>query len=125
MKKYLSLMRIKHYIKNLLIFLAILCSGKLLNIEYLKITIIEFISFCFIASAVYVVNDIVDVEKDRKYKIKKERPIASGAISIKKAKIFFLALVGISILIQFTLYKVNWLSYICSHLEHSGMQHPR
>lgn len=111
MKKYLSLMRVNHYIKNLLIFLAILYNGKMLNIEYLKITIISFFSFCFIASAVYVFNDLIDVENDKNHPIKKKRPIASGAISIKKAILFFLFLIIISLSIQTLLFITNILTY--------------
>lgn len=94
----------------MLIFLPILYSGKIFHIKDLSITIIAFLSFSLIASAVYVQNDILDVEKDRKHPKKKERPIAKGTISIKNAKIFFCALVIISLLIQFTLYKINLLT---------------
>ena len=100
MKKYL-----------LLIFLAIIYNGNLLNIHYLKITTISFFSFCLMASAVYVLNDLVDIEKDRKHPTKKKRPIASGAIGIKKAIAFFIILVIGSILIQSFLWIGNILSY--------------
>lgn len=111
MKNYLSLMRVKHYIKNLLIFLAILCSGRFFHREDLILTIVEFISFSLIASSVYILNDIKDVEKDRKHPRKKERPIAKGTISIKKAQIFFFILIIMSMFIQLTLLKTNLLSY--------------
>lgn len=111
MKKYLSLMRIHHYIKNLLIFLAILYNGKLFNIEYLKITTISFFSFCLIASSVYVFNDLIDIENDKKHPVKKQRPLASGSICVKKAILFFLFLIITSISIQILLFKMHVLTY--------------
>jgi 4-hydroxybenzoate polyprenyltransferase len=47
-----------------------------------------FVAFCFISSAVYVINDIIDADKDRGHPIKNKRPIASGKVDIKKAIIF-------------------------------------
>ncbi len=85
MKKYLKLMRIKHYIKNLLILLPIIFSGNITNIEILKIGFLGFISFSLISSVVYIINDIRDKEKDSKHPTKKNRPIANGSVSVKKA----------------------------------------
>ena len=65
LKNYLKLIRIKHYLKNLLVFAPLLFSGNLFESNNLINTILAFISFSFIASVVYVINDIRDVEKDR------------------------------------------------------------
>ena len=56
----------------------------MLNGKLFLITLTEFLAFSFIASAVYVFNDIQDVEKDRKHPVKKNRPIASGRDKYKK-----------------------------------------
>lgn len=85
--EYLKLLRVKHYIKNLLIFLPIVFAGKLFEQEYWMGLIGGFIAFCLMSSVVYVVNDIKDVEKDRLHPVKKNRPVAAGSIS-KKAAIF-------------------------------------
>lgn len=92
LKNILKLMRIKHYLKNGLIFLPLIFNSQLFEIKPLLMTFYGFISFCLISSAVYVINDIKDVEKDRMHKIKKNRPIASGAISIKEAILLFIVL---------------------------------
>jgi decaprenyl-phosphate phosphoribosyltransferase len=92
MKKYLKLMRVKHYIKNMLIFLPIIFSGGVFAPGLFVKVLIGFISFSLVASAVYVVNDIHDMEYDRSHDLKKARPIASGEISIKKAWIMVGAL---------------------------------
>ena len=85
MKHYLKLMRVHHYIKNFLVFAALACSGQLFNLEKLKTGIAAFISFCMISSVVYIINDICDVEKDRKHPTKCKRPIAAGTVSVKRA----------------------------------------
>lgn len=92
LKNILKLMRIKHYLKNGLIFLPLIFNSQLFEIKPLLMTFYGFISFCLISSAVYVINDIKDVEKDRMHKIKKNRPIASGAISIKEDILLFIVL---------------------------------
>lgn len=105
MKKYIKLLRVKHYIKNLLIFLPLVFSGNLFNIHLLFIATLEFLSFSFIASAVYIFNDIQDVEKDRKHPVKKNRPIASGEVGIKKAYLIFTIMLIVSLGTQTILYK--------------------
>ena len=85
MKYYLKLMRVHHYIKNLLVFAALACSGQLFNFEKLTAGIAAFIAFCMVSSVVYIINDIRDVEKDRKHPTKCNRPIAAGTVSVKSA----------------------------------------
>ncbi len=85
MKHYLKLMRVHHYIKNLLVFAALACSGQLFNLERLTAGIAAFIAFCMVSSVVYIINDIRDVEKDRKHPTKCKRPIAAGTVSVKCA----------------------------------------
>lgn len=89
---YLKLMRIKHYFKNLLIFLPLIFSGKLLEYNSLVKCICGFIIFSLVCSIVYIINDINDREKDKLHEKKKNRPIASGKVSIKEAIILILIL---------------------------------
>lgn len=103
MKKYFKLLRVNHYVKNTLIFLPLIFSGSLLNIKLLITTCIAFVSFSLITSVVYIFNDLCDVEKDRKHPTKKLRPIASGQISMKRAKIILCILLIISMIIQILL----------------------
>ena len=99
MKPYIELMRVKHYIKNLVIFLPLVFSVQLLDIKKFTVSFIGFLGFCFLSSIVYIFNDIQDVEKDRKHKVKKTRPIASGKISKKRA----IGCIGILLIIWLTL----------------------
>lgn len=105
LKNILKLMRIKHYLKNGLIFLPLIFNSQLFEIKPLLMTFYGFISFCLISSAVYVINDIKDVEKDRMHKIKKNRPIASGAITIKEAILLFIVLTISSLCINIFIIK--------------------
>lgn len=97
MKDYLKLIRVKHYLKNLLIFFPLFFSSNLFNVELLIKTILAFLSFCFACSIIYIINDINDKDKDKLHEKKKHRPIASGKISIKKAyaTVFVLCLLSI------------------------------
>lgn len=97
---YLKLMRPKHYIKNFLIFLPLLFSGKLLDFSNILITLGGVICFSLMASSIYIINDIKDKDKDRNHKTKCNRPIASGKISVKNAIIFlFVLLILVTVLI--------------------------
>ncbi len=97
---YIKLMRVHHYIKNILIFMPILFSKNILNLELLVKAILGMIAFSLMASIVYIINDIMDVEADRKHETKKFRPIASGVVSIKEAMILAVILLILSVLIN-------------------------
>ena len=104
-KNYLKLIRVKHWLKNGLVFLPIFFSINLLNIDYLASCLIAFFVFSFTASIVYVINDMTDIEKDKLHPVKKNRPLASGAVSIIEAKIL-IALLGVGIIVlSYFLYK--------------------
>ncbi len=87
MKKYLKLMRVHHYIKNLLVFAALICSGQFFDLKKLVECAIAFVAFCLLSSVVYIINDIKDKEKDSRHPTKCKRPIAAGTVSVKKAEI--------------------------------------
>lgn len=91
MKQYLRLLRIKHYIKNLLVFLPLVFS-KELRIESITLTALAALAFCLVSSAIYIVNDIKDRKKDARHSTKCKRPIASGAVPVGSAAILAVAL---------------------------------
>lgn len=94
--QYLQLIRVHQWIKNGFVFLPIFFAGELLNRDLLNKSIIAFFSFSFIASSIYIINDYVDIEKDRKHPEKKNRPLANGTISKKEAVIVFFILFFLS-----------------------------
>lgn len=100
LKPYVKLMRIHHYIKNLLVFAALAFSGQFFVWEKLFTGIIGFASFCMISSTVYIINDICDRKKDQGHPVKRNRPIASGEVSVKNAKLLVFILLFGSIILQ-------------------------
>jgi 4-hydroxybenzoate polyprenyltransferase len=78
----IRLMRPKHYLKNVLIFLPLVFAHQLGNFETIRRTLIGFAAFSAVASVVYIVNDLRDVELDRQHPTKRNRPIASGAVPV-------------------------------------------
>jgi decaprenyl-phosphate phosphoribosyltransferase len=86
MKDYLALFRISQYTKNLFIYLPLFFALKLTDLHLIVKVTEAFIAFSFIASAVYIFNDLCDLEDDRRHPQKRNRPIASGRISGTKAK---------------------------------------
>ncbi len=107
MKKYLKLIRIKHYLKNILIFLPLIFGQALLNSSKLLSCFIGFISFCLMSSCIYIINDLKDLERDKTHPIKCKRPIASGEVSKNKAKILSVILFVISISLNVLIYYVS------------------
>lgn len=79
-KNYIRLLRPGQYIKNLFIFLPLFFSAKMGHCDLLAKNLASFIAFCLIASAVYILNDLGDVDDDKRHPVKRFRPLASGHI---------------------------------------------
>ncbi|MEG0187230.1 MAG: UbiA prenyltransferase family protein, partial [Algoriella sp.] len=101
MLNYLKLIRINQWIKNLFVFLPIFFSGNLLNSDYFIQSFYGFLIFSFVASSIYIINDYVDIEKDKKHPEKKNRPLASGKISKNNALVLFFILVIITSILTY------------------------
>ncbi len=83
----LKTMRPKHWVKNLVVFAALLFSVSFFNLAKDIKVLITFILFCLLAGSVYIVNDIADREEDKKHPQKSKRPIASGKLGVWPAGI--------------------------------------
>lgn len=103
MRKYLKLMRIKHWLKNGLIFLPIVFSNKLFQADYFFKGILGFFGFSLAASSIYIINDLKDIENDRRHVSKCKRPLASGEISPKRAIILCIILILLACLLNFAI----------------------
>jgi 4-hydroxybenzoate polyprenyltransferase len=97
--------RPKEWIKNVFVFAGLLFSGKFNQSHDVLEAFITFVSFCLISSAGYFVNDLIDVELDRKHPKKRFRPLAARELSEAAAKAIAPALAVVAIAIAFT---VNW-----------------
>ena len=100
-----KIIRIKQWYKNIVIFLPLVFSLSLLNLDSIYLTIVGFIALSLASSALYIRNDILDIEFDKQHPIKKFRPLASGQISKKNAYIIFVLLLSSSLIIAAIL---NW-----------------
>ena len=85
--KYLRLIRVHQWIKNVFVFVPLLFSLNLFEEKYFITTFFAFLVFCLASSAIYVINDLVDIESDRAHPTKRKRPLASGEISKQNAVI--------------------------------------
>jgi len=101
MKKYVKLLRVEQWVKNLFVFVPLFFSGNIRNLDLLTKSIFAFIIFSLAASVVYILNDYNDIEADRKHPEKRRRPLASGAISKSKAIGIFIGLIIADIALVF------------------------
>jgi 4-hydroxybenzoate polyprenyltransferase len=111
----IKLLRPKHWLKNLLIFFPPFLGGLLSHPMLLRQGLLPFICFCFASSAIYVFNDIQDREKDRHHPVKKNRPLASGKISITTAYFLSLFLLAAAIFLGYSI-SLNFFLLLLSYI---------
>ena len=85
-------MRPRQWIKNVVIFAPLVFDIKLFDPTYLARTVAGFVMLCVISGTVYIINDLADIEKDRQHPRKRNRPLASGALSTRLAVIAAVAI---------------------------------
>ena len=107
---YLKLIRVQQWVKNVFVFVPLLFSHNLFEREYFLIALFAFFLFSLASSAIYVINDLIDVESDRAHPSKKNRPLPSGAISKPAAVITFIVIL---IVIGLLLPNFNYDFIIC------------
>lgn len=76
-----KMIRPQQWVKNLFVLFPVVFAQKLLDRDRVLSAAAGFACFCFLASAVYILNDLIDIEADRAHPVKKNRPIASGKVS--------------------------------------------
>lgn len=96
MKHYITLLRPKHWAKNLFLFVPPFFAGKFFELDKIGLLVGGFFAFSFLASSIYIINDYRDVEDDRKHPEKSKRPIASGKVNKNLALVIsvFLTIAG-------------------------------
>ncbi len=85
LRALLKTMRPRQWTKNAFVFAALVFDGKLTQAPLFVQTLGAFLWFCLISSAVYILNDLVDMEKDRAHPVKRLRPLAAGQLSPRLA----------------------------------------
>jgi len=126
-KALIQLMRPKQWTKNFVVFVGLIFSINFLKPDMLLTTIQAFIIFCLSAGAIYVLNDIKDINSDRTHPEKKKRPLASNQVSISLATVFFISLLLISLIWSYalsTIFTGIVLAYIVLNFAYSlGLKH--
>lgn len=95
----LSVLRPQQWVKNSLIFVPLILSHQLFNVDKLMEASVAFIAFCLAASAGYVLNDLLDLNADRQHPTKKNRPFAAGYLPIQYGLPLFILLLTVSLLV--------------------------
>lgn len=92
----LRIIRPHQWLKNVFVLLPLFFGGSLLDPHDIAAALIAVMAFSFMASAIYCLNDIVDVEDDRRHPVKCRRPIASGQVSVAAAYTMMAVMVALS-----------------------------
>ena len=103
-KGLLSIIRLRQWIKNLFVLMPLFFGGAMANAPQLLSALAAMLAFCFAASAVYCFNDIIDAEADRRHPAKRNRPVASGQVSVPQA---YAAMAALALLSAASLYAVD------------------
>lgn len=102
---YARALRVNQWVKNFIVYTAIVFSGHLFELDLFVKTTYAFFIFCLLSSTSYILNDIIDYPYDKKHPVKKNRPIASGKVSIPQATflVFLLTLVSLMLALLFNI----------------------
>ncbi|MEQ8336340.1 MAG: UbiA prenyltransferase family protein [Cyclobacteriaceae bacterium] len=101
--KYIELLRPKHWVKNLFLFIPVFFAGEFLNPEKIQLAVSGIVAFSLVASVIYVMNDIIDMDADRLHPKKSRRPLAAGDVSVSIAIIIALVLLIVGLWIGYTI----------------------
>jgi 4-hydroxybenzoate polyprenyltransferase len=96
-------MRPDQWTKNFVLFAGLIFAHHLFNPGLLGTSVMAFLLFCLLSSAIYIINDIQDIEQDRAHPLKSKRPIAAGLLTIPTATVFAVMLTGVALVCSFWL----------------------
>ena len=113
---YLKLLKVRSYLKNLIILIPVFFSKEIFDTNLINGLFLIFFVLCISASIIYIFNDIIDLEKDRKDIIKKLRPLASKLVSKRGAYLSLTSLISILIIILFLNYNKILINFTLLYL---------
>ena len=96
-------LRPKQWTKNVVIFAGLVFDAKLSTTTYLLHTVVGCVAFCFVSGAVYLINDLTDIEKDRQHPRKRHRPLASGRLPVSVARLAVVVILLVCLPVSFGL----------------------
>lgn len=111
-----SLIRPKHWIKNVFVFIPVVMSGQALSINNILDVMALFVAFSLAASSVYILNDYRDIDKDKNHPVKKNRSLASGQIKLSSAFFALFIFVILILLISFFFLNLESALFLCAYL---------
>lgn len=94
LKKVFKAMRVYQWVKNVLIFVPLLTSHQFVDLAVVVPTLIAFVSFSLCASSVYLLNDMLDLDADRRHERKRHRPFAAGDLALSSGIVLMLGLLA-------------------------------
>lgn len=106
----IRLMRPSHWLKNAFIFAPLVYGKALTSVEADTKALLAFFAFCFVSSSIYIVNDIADRKADAEHPVKRNRPIASGRVSVNGAIVQLVLLLTVTTLLALQL---PWQAGVC------------
>ncbi len=112
---FIKLIRVRQWSKNIFVFSGVLFPSGLIGLMQIVKLFIAFLLFCGISSAVYIVNDVIDIKKDMLHPVKRFRPLASGKIKVRSALSIFYIICPGTIVLSFFLNKYFGI-VICVYL---------
>lgn len=99
-KVILKAMRVHQWVKNALIFVPLLTSHQVINLQLLVLSLVGFLAYSLAASSVYILNDLVDLPADRQHASKRKRPFAAGSLSIVTGLLLFPSLLVVAFILS-------------------------
>jgi len=99
----IKLVRPSQWIKNGVVLAGLVFAGEADSPDMISLAVQALVAFCFLASAVYIINDILDRERDRQHPLKKNRPIAAGKISVGPAVLISLLLASGGLILSYSI----------------------
>jgi 4-hydroxybenzoate polyprenyltransferase len=119
----IAALRPNQWTKNLLVFAALIFAQRLFEAGDVLKSLVAFAVFCILSGVVYLINDIMDRESDRRHPLKSHRPIASGALSVRTAAVAAIVLAMAGVAAAFALsrdFGLVAVGYLCLQALYSG-----
>ena len=113
-RAWLKLLRVHQWAKNALVFVAMFAAHRF-DLEAVADATIAAVAFSLAASAIYILNDLVDIDADRRHRSKRLRPLAAGSVSVNKAMLAAPALLAVALgvgLLDSPLFVAVLLAYV-------------
>lgn len=97
MKSWIRALRPHQWLKNLLVFIPLLAAHQFFNGAMIAGALLAYCLFCLAASGGYLINDLLDLEHDRRHPTKRHRPLAAGRLPLRSAVVSAILLSGIAV----------------------------